>query len=142
MQRRSFDFLIFLAMPALYAGGFLLTALKVLTPFPPRGREPRRDVGPLAELPEGSWRSVDFNGGVVWLQRRGAAEVVALDAKCTHLGCTVDWSDKDGSFICPCHGGRFNADGKATVKPVVQPLRRRKVIVEDGNVILLDEGAA
>jgi Rieske Fe-S protein len=41
---------------------------------------------------------------------------------CTHLGCTVQWFNSDGSFHCPCHGSIFNKDGKVVSGPAPRPL--------------------
>ncbi|MEO0771158.1 MAG: Rieske 2Fe-2S domain-containing protein, partial [Cyanobacteria bacterium J06649_4] len=35
--------------------------------------------------------------------------LIALNAKCTHTGCTVAW--QEDLFACPCHGSKFNPDG-------------------------------
>ena len=52
------------------------------------------------------------------LNRISPQEFVTLDSICTHAGCTV------GSFIlsencmrCPCHGSRFDVEGKAFPDP-------------------------
>src|SRR5512138_3458565 len=39
----------------------------------------------------------------------------AFSLVCTHLGCTVE-RDEQG-FTCPCHGSRYDADGKVTHGP-------------------------
>jgi Rieske Fe-S protein len=41
---------------------------------------------------------------------RSPAGVRALSARCTHLGCAV--LTRDDGFLCPCHGSRFDAEGK------------------------------
>jgi Rieske Fe-S protein len=35
----------------------------------------------------------------------------ALSAVCPHLGCSVNWDERRGQFVCPCHGGVFASDG-------------------------------
>ncbi len=37
--------------------------------------------------------------------------IIALWQKCTHLGCSVPWSEEEGLFHCPCHGSLFNEVG-------------------------------
>lgn len=47
--------------------------------------------------------------------KRDADGVRAMSAVCTHLGCTVRTAG-DG-FVCPCHGSRYDHDGKVTGGP-------------------------
>lgn len=37
--------------------------------------------------------------------------------KCSHLGCKLTWNAREQSWDCPCHGSRFNADGKLLDNP-------------------------
>jgi cytochrome b6-f complex iron-sulfur subunit len=96
-------------------------------------------VGPLAELAEGAVKDVEFNAAKIYLQRAAGDEVLALNAKCTHLGCNVEWEESAGCFVCHCHGARFDRSGQVIRKPAVLPLRRQKAVVLEGNIVLLDE---
>jgi menaquinol-cytochrome c reductase iron-sulfur subunit len=49
--------------------------------------------------------------GRVWLIRRDKDKVEAFTTICPHLGCSVNYEDKEHLFVCPCHGGTFDADG-------------------------------
>jgi Rieske Fe-S protein len=46
--------------------------------------------------------------GRVWLIRRDKETVDAFTTICPHLGCSVNFVEKDKLFICPCHGGTFD----------------------------------
>jgi glycine/D-amino acid oxidase-like deaminating enzyme/nitrite reductase/ring-hydroxylating ferredoxin subunit len=50
--------------------------------------------------------------------------VHAVEAQCTHLGCTLAFNDAEKSWDCPCHGSRFGLDGSVLHGPAVRPLRR------------------
>ena len=60
--------------------------------------------------------------------------VIALNSKCTHQGCTVDWEGDE--FSCACHGSKFSTDGAATVGPAVRPLDTYEAMIEGESVLV------
>lgn len=56
---------------------------------------------------------------------RDDAGFYALSLVCTHLGCTVTVSED--SISCPCHGSRFDRQGKVLKGPADRSLVRMKV---------------
>ena len=57
----------------------------------------------------------------------------AFSALCTHGGCEVTY--RNGSLVCPCHGGVFNAQtGAVEAGPPPTPLPARTVEERDGSV--------
>jgi CDGSH-type Zn-finger protein/nucleotide-binding universal stress UspA family protein len=45
-----------------------------------------------------------------------------MSARCTHLGCLVNWNPVDKAFDCPCHGSQFGPDGSVLSGPAGRPL--------------------
>ncbi|MFQ5494858.1 MAG: ubiquinol-cytochrome c reductase iron-sulfur subunit [Phycisphaerae bacterium] len=45
----------------------------------------------------------------------------AISSVCTHLGCITERT-ADGSFKCPCHGSKFDANGQVTGGPAPKGL--------------------
>jgi len=63
-------------------------------------------------------------------------DFVAISTRCMHLGCPVRYVDASKKFICPCHGGVYDFEGKVDGGPPVRPLDRFYVRVRDGFVEL------
>jgi cytochrome b6-f complex iron-sulfur subunit len=90
------------------------------------------DLGLVTGYPVGS-RTLIPN--VPALLIHTAAGFSALSLSCTHLGCTLE--QKMDGFACPCHGSRFEADGKVLHGPATKELAVLRVEQnEQGHVIL------
>jgi quinol---cytochrome c reductase iron-sulfur subunit, bacillus type len=63
-----------------------------------------------------------------------AGEIVALSTRCAHLGCPVRWIVASERFVCPCHGGVYDFEGKVVGGPPVRPLDRFQTRIRDGKV--------
>ena len=64
------------------------------------------------------------------------SEVIAISTRCMHLGCPVRFVEASARFICPCHGGVYDFEGKHTGGPPVRPLDRFYTRVRNGVVEL------
>ena len=45
--------------------------------------------------------------------------------RCPHLGCALKWNKQEHSWDCPCHGSRFDEDGKVLDNPATGDLKNR-----------------
>ncbi len=52
----------------------------------------------------------------------GGHKYMIVVGLCTHLGCIPDYFPEKNKFICPCHGGQFNAAGEVLKAPPPSPL--------------------
>ncbi len=59
---------------------------------------------------------------VVYVLWDGRNRVRALSAVCTHLGCRVRWDPEVRRYLCPCHGGAYDAEGTVAAGPPPRPL--------------------
>ncbi len=67
---------------------------------------------------------------------RHRGELFALSPVCTHLGCMVNWHRGKGQFLCPCHGGKYDIEGRVVGGPPPRPLSRLPLRVEKGKVLI------
>jgi menaquinol-cytochrome c reductase iron-sulfur subunit len=120
-------------------------------------------VAPMFERPDETWQAVgspdDFAsdnyrqtvitevsgmgeaGKTTVYVRRGSPdldedpdEYIAISTRCAHLGCPVRFYPSAGSFICPCHGGIYDFEGRVSGGPPVRPLDRFQTRVRASRV--------
>lgn len=101
--------LIWFGLPRFRAGEFGGTFSLKAVPFP--------DMTP-EDHPEGKF----------WLSHSDQG-VVALYKVCTHLGCLYKWVDVNHRFECPCHGSKFELDGKYIEGPAPRSLDRFEITI-------------
>ena len=70
----------------------------------------------------------------VFVINHGDGSFTIYDDRCTHLGCPFEWDDKAVTFVCPCHNGVFDQEGRVTGGPPPRPLDRYEYKV-DGDVL-------
>lgn len=87
-----------------------------------------------ADVTEGQAKFFEYGGSSAVLIRKAGGELVALSAVCTHLGCLVQWEKEKQTFLCPCHAGRYTAEGAVISGPPPKPLARIPFTVADGNI--------
>jgi len=97
--------------------------------------DPDRISGPRGFVV--SYRQSDgwFKGsgqGVVYVTKGADEQIKVLASTCTHLGCGVRWDPAKERFLCPCHGGEYDAAGKVLAGPPPKPLQTLESRFEDG----------
>lgn len=82
-------------------------------------------VDSVDEVAPGSGAVVRLEGKrcAVYRDESGVARIVS--ARCTHLGCLVQFNDAEKVWECPCHGSRFATDGAVLHGPATRPLEPR-----------------
>ena len=126
------------------ATAFTLPALGfALGPIFHRNRISWQDVGPLSDFPDSTYvpRTLTLTPGIgevgkstVYVRKHNAAidpppkdrydNYLAISTKCMHLGCPVRYIEASQRFVCPCHGGVYDFQGKRSGGPPVRPLDR------------------
>ena len=73
-----------------------------------------------------------FDGPVQKPEQYG--QFIAISTRCMHLGCPVRYTAAAQRFICPCHGGVYDALGQRVGGPPVRPLDRFYTRIVNGRV--------
>ena len=45
--------------------------------------------------------------------------------RCPHMGCALKWNPQERTWDCPCHGSRFEEDGKLIDNPATGDLKKQ-----------------
>lgn len=47
-------------------------------------------------------------------------------SRCSHMGCVLQWNSEEKTWDCPCHGSRFDKEGKLLDNPAVDGIPKIK----------------
>jgi Rieske Fe-S protein len=142
---------------AIAASAFLLPSLGfALGPIFEEHKARWQPVGAPDEFPDDTYvpKVITISDGIgetgkstVYIRRRNpkldtdtlpkgfeSEQFVAISTRCMHLGCPVRYTDAAQRFICPCHGGVYDFQGKVDGGPPVRPLDRFYNRVRNGQL--------
>jgi cytochrome b6-f complex iron-sulfur subunit len=142
-RRRFLDMLLGVTAAA-WLASVLYPVLRYLKPLPAAGPggPSRLSDAERAKLDTASFVIVPFGAARVLVFRDGRSELRALDAKCTHEGCTVQYLPAESMVWCACHNARFGIDGTVVSGPPPRPLPRFSVREDTDGTILVGHGDA
>jgi len=80
------------------------------------------DVGSPEEIGKDSGAVLRHGLGKVAVYRDPEGRLAARSAVCPHLGCIVAWNPAEKTWDCPCHGSRFDCQGKVINGPANRDL--------------------
>jgi len=75
------------------------------------------DIKSESELGPGEGAIMRDGVSKIAVRRDENGAVHKLSAVCPHLGCIVAWNSTERTWDCPCHGSRFNAEGRVYQGP-------------------------
>jgi Rieske Fe-S protein len=82
---------------------------------------------PLEQLSRGEGCIVKADGKKLAVYRDDGGSLHAVSAICTHQGCQVAFNPVERSWDCPCHGSRFDIEGRVLDGPAKKPLEKHMV---------------
>jgi glycine/D-amino acid oxidase-like deaminating enzyme/nitrite reductase/ring-hydroxylating ferredoxin subunit len=80
------------------------------------------DVESVEKIPLNSGAIVREGMSKIAVYRDEHGAYQAHSAVCTHLGCIVSWNSTEQTWDCPCHGSRFDKQGKVMNGPALSDL--------------------
>ena len=69
------------------------------------------------ELAVGEGGPAELDGKQMGVYRATEELYYAVELRCPHLGCRLEWNPDDKSWDCPCHGSRFDVQGRCLTEP-------------------------
>lgn len=99
------------------------------------------DNGLTVDLDDSNFVGLKENGGFAYIGtiiiiNAGNEEFIALSSRCTHSGCTVNYSATQNNLPCPCHGSVFAVNGSVLNGPANSPLETFTV-EREGNILTI-----
>ena len=81
-------------------------------------------------------RTSTTHGGFAIRKSDNPDDLLILNSRCTHLGCTINWKQEAQAFVCPCHDAKFSKEGVVLGGPPPRPLDRYgQFRVDDAGVV-------
>jgi len=100
--------------------GIITSSMRFLLPNVLYEPPTRFTIGKPSDFPQDSVTFIEEKRLFIFRRPEG---LFAISSICTHLGCNVRWNVDRPGFDCPCHGSKFNKDGKNIDGPAPRPLK-------------------
>ena len=113
--------------------GFLAATSRFLVPNVLYEPSRRFDIGPAATFPTDSATFLSDRRLFVF---NGADGFYCISSVCTHLGCNVKHTT--GGFECPCHGSRYDQNGRVISGPAPRPLVWYAITLSPRDELVID----
>lgn len=78
----------------------------------------------LVEIGGGEAKVVKYEGEMFAVYKENSGRMHILKSTCPHAKCEVRWNSAEISWDCPCHGSRFNMNGKMLTGPSIKDLEK------------------
>lgn len=65
---------------------------------------------------------IEKDDELVGVYKDATGKIYAVRPVCSHLGCLLSWNNTDKTWDCPCHGSRFDYNGKNLYEPAIKGL--------------------
>jgi len=90
-------------------------------------------IGKPENFPVGTIKKLEDKRVHIFSDENG---IHAITSVCTHLGCLVAMTDK--GFQCPCHGSKYDRDGRVTAGPAPRSLPWLEISESEDGTLVVD----
>lgn len=121
LDTKRFTFIINAGQNLKNLGEILLSFFALLI-MPDKKKLKRIDKGQGAVIRHGFKR--------IGVYRTENGKLIAVKAVCPHLGCALKYNKDERTWDCPCHGSRFDTEGKLIIAgPALRDLERFEELI-------------
>ena len=120
------------------AAGVFYPLARYLLPESKGGLGGKKEIYSVAlnEVHVGEARFFTFKRKPALLIRKTQTEIVAISAVCTHLGCIVKYHEDVKQLQCPCHGAKYDQNGRVLGGPAPKALTPYNARIEAGTIVV------
>ena len=137
-RRKVLDVLLKVTLLA-WLGSVLYPIISYLRPLPQQG-----PTGPVVltrvqveKVEREKFAIVPVGARRVLVLEDDDGELHALDARCTHEGCTVRYVPGEALISCACHNASFDLTGRVLAGPPPRPLAQHSVTRDaEGGIVV------
>jgi glycine/D-amino acid oxidase-like deaminating enzyme/nitrite reductase/ring-hydroxylating ferredoxin subunit len=104
--------------PALLRGARDTAASFLKDYFAPPGKN-------LSSLKNGEGALAEYRGSKIGAYRDEEGSLHGVNPVCAHMHCPLQWNPEEHTWDCPCHGSRYDKDGKVIENPACHPLEHK-----------------
>lgn len=119
------------SMPVLY-----VLASYVVPPKPSSTRQLKIDGGKRSSYKPGTIRMIKQGRTALFVRETPSGQLKSFSAKCTHLGCIVEYREDLGKIRCNCHGSLYDLNGNNISGPAPRPLPPYRVEIQNDEVVI------
>jgi Rieske Fe-S protein len=90
-----------------------------------KGRISKSSITDPSEVLAGKGAIVQVGHKKVAVYKDEDGKIHSRSPVCRHMKCIVEWNDAEKTWDCPCHGSRFDCEGRVLHGPAVRDLHHR-----------------
>ena len=83
-----------------------------------------KETDSVERLKPDTGKVIEVDGHKIAAYKDADGNLHTLSPICTHAGCIVNWNGEEKSWDCPCHGARYDIEGRVLTGPATLSLEK------------------